>query len=140
MKIRLGRVWCDDSDSSPTFVVETAAGGGLFRIHSKDASLAPGDSCSAELSVDEVMTLGHNAWLAEERAYRLEGTSTSVTMVGWVDGVDDGGLVYFRLGVDALVMLEAVPQHLSPGTWLRVTVAAEKVTLYAFDRVAMAGS
>lgn len=126
MKVKVLRV----EDGGREALMETDAGQATLRVHSKPGTPSAGRTYSAELSVQDALVLGKNAWLAEERAYLIERRGTDLALVGLVDGVDEDGLVYLRLGSDALVMIEAAPQEIVSGSWLRVIISAEKVTLY----------
>ncbi|RLB56690.1 MAG: hypothetical protein DRJ42_02575 [Deltaproteobacteria bacterium] len=76
------------------------------------------------------MTMGLNTKPATTRRCALEDRDGRVLMTGLVDAIDLDGLVYFRLGTDCLIMLEAAPGQFEVGSWLDLDLDAASVVAY----------
>ena len=103
-------------------LVSTAAGRATLPLRTPATEIVRNMPRTAELDVDVPIVHGENAQPTAERTYRIESDSEWVTLVGVVDGIDLDGLVYLRLGSDAIVMIEAQPDQFASGDWLRVVV------------------
>lgn len=101
--------------------------GELLALSNDNRYLAPGASAGLEFDVDEALELGRNAFVTEGETYSVENVGSSIHMRGLVDGVDDDGLIYFRLGVASLTMIEAPPGAFSPGQWIRIELQERSV-------------
>ncbi len=114
---------------SPEAVVETPIGLARLRLHATRA-LTPGEVYDFEFTIDEVLVLGENAHRTDSRVFAIFEDEDSIGLRGWVDAIDDDGLIYFRLGVDSLTMIEAEPDQFEVGDWLQLVLAKECIVAY----------
>lgn len=110
--------------------VSTRAGTATILARGDTTFFEPGAVCSIEFEVDAPLQLGLNARLSSERTFALGETGNEIQMTGLVEGVDPDGLVYFRIGQDSLMMIEAPPGLFSEGCWLELTFARESIRIY----------
>jgi hypothetical protein len=128
MKIELAQV-CDGPDGVRAIVVRCRIGTAAGSTTTPLERLLVGKSYDAEIDIEYPLLLGENVWTTDERSYRLATAEATNTLVGEVDSLDDDGLVYFRLGVDALLMIEIVPVP-QRGDWLRIEVARNETRFF----------
>lgn len=104
--------------------------GELLVVSENNRYLAPGVSADLEFDVDEVLELGRNAFVTEDKTYAVENVGSSIHMRGVVERVYDHGLIDLRLDVHLDVdftMIEAPPGAFSPGQWIRVELQERSV-------------
>ncbi|MFK8000003.1 MAG: hypothetical protein AB8H86_10410 [Polyangiales bacterium] len=92
--------------------------------------VVPGASADLEFDVDEVLELGRNAFVTEDKTYAVENVGSSIHMCGQVDGVDEDGLIYLRLDVACLTMIDAPPGVFDAGQWIRVELEEQHLRAY----------
>ena len=86
------------------------------------------------VEVDFDMALDRNENVADSSTFRflISEKDGYVRLNGCVDSVDEDGLVYFRLGNDCLIMIEASLGDFSQGEWLELNCLAENLHLTKF--------
>ena len=86
---------------------------------------------SVEISLDEEPE-GFSLGIADERQNRIEQAGPAWRVTGQVDGVDDDGVIYMRIGSapdnSTLVMLEPGSEPVQEGDWIVVTTT--RISLY----------
>ena len=126
MKIRIEQL--GDTDAAERTILVRGVAGAIGGVIER-SGLSIGKSYDAELNLECPLLMNENVWTTDERAYRAAYENEHNTLVGWVDGVDDDGLVYFRLGIDALLMVEIEPVP-RVGEWLRLVVPSVETRVF----------
>ena len=91
-----------------------------------------GHSYDVELDFEGILDRGENTVASSETRFLISEREDEVVLNGSVDSVDADGLVYFRLGVDCLVMVDARAGEFSEGEWLEVSCRPEHLHLTPF--------
>lgn len=81
-----------------------------------------GANYTVELDVDGVIELGRTATVTDAGRYSLSRQGDQIFMAGLVEDVDSDGIVYFRLALDCLFMVQSCPGHATRGDWLKLTI------------------
>lgn len=127
--MQLKLISVEHNDGRPEAVVEMRIGTGRLRL-ATTPELKRSAVHHFELTIDEVLVLGKNAHRTDSRMFSFAEDGDALVLTGWVDSVDADGLIYFRLGVDSLTMIEAEPDQFAVGEWLELVLARGSVVAY----------
>jgi hypothetical protein len=89
-----------------------------------------GVSLDAELDIDDTIEKGRSAHVADQAVFSLTQDDHRTVLIGYVESVDEDGMVYFRVAEDCLLMVEAAVGVVSEGEWLRLRFENARVQLY----------
>lgn len=82
-----------------------------------------------EFDILPKLKFGNNAKIVSENTYSVKHDGKVNELRGVVDGVDEDGLIYFRLGIDCLIMVESAEETIKEGDWLSLTVNTEDLII-----------
>lgn len=87
---------------------------------------------SIEFTIDQPLMIGTNAVIMTgNKKYFVSHDGRSTEFHGKVDGVDEDGLIYFRLGFDCLMMIENEDPQIKKGDWLSITLPVEYLRVFS---------
>ena len=91
-----------------------------------------GDDVDVEFDFESALTEGVNAVLVQDAGFGIREEGTAIAISGVIDGVDQDGMLYFRLAPDALVLVEQEPQWLKEGSWVLVRLDRSELSISPF--------
>ncbi len=84
---------------------------------------------SRSYDVDDSIESGRNATLTEAERCGLSVEGEMVAIRGYIDSLDEDGMIYFRLAPDCLLMIESDDEELEEGSWLQLVFPTRDLKL-----------
>ena len=70
---------------------------------------------------------------SECQTYTIQEKNGNLRLIGTVDGIDDDGLFYFRLGISCLIMIDPTEDlTLTKGQWLELSMKPNTLKIKPF--------
>lgn len=124
MKVKVVDV--DRSDPHCVLVCFECRAGVGAAVWSEDEAPVVGNRYGVELDIDTTLTSEHKVVGGGAPTLKVDGRDVFFDV--WVDSVDPDGVIYLRLALDALVMVES-SGGIAPGDRLRFGCRARDVSL-----------
>jgi hypothetical protein len=94
--------------------------------------VAGGREYSVEFDINQKLEIGKNAKVISDKIYSIRHHDGVNEIQGMVDRVDEDGLIYFRLRLDCLIMIETEKKEFKEGDWLSLTIGLEDLIVTPF--------
>ncbi len=105
----------------------TDIGTGIGTSENNDINI--GDEYSVEFDIDKELRIGGNAKKVLGKDYFIRYSNDKNEIQGCVDGVDEDGMIYFRLSPSCLIMIESSEDEISTSDFLLLTVNVEDLKI-----------
>ena len=89
------------------------------------AEVEEGREYSIEFDVNPILKIGDNVTRISDKSFSIRHDNNLNKIQGVVAGVDEDGIIYFRLSEDCLFMIECEGEQLNEGDWLNITIGPE---------------
>jgi hypothetical protein len=80
-----------------------------------------------EQPVDQLWNTGNE----NEGQYSIALEDNSILMNGMIESVEEGGMAYFRLSQDCLIMIESGDSNVKSGDWVNLNIRHEDIEISA---------
>lgn len=81
-----------------------------------------GAQYTVELDIEQKLEIGNNVKIVSEKGCFIRYSEHENEIQGVIDGVDEDGMIYLRLSIDCLIMIESPKEHFKEGDYLLLTV------------------
>ncbi|MES2824191.1 MAG: hypothetical protein V4732_11360 [Pseudomonadota bacterium] len=83
-----------------------------------------------EFNINLPLVKGKLAFHNNDNRFLFMSNDSDVSLSGFVDSIDEDGMVSFRIGDDCLIMIESTVGHVSLNVWLRLNLNKVDFEIY----------
>lgn len=129
MKIRVKEI-VENLDKGEMVIFESPIGSAIANWKNRNQPIKNFEY-DVELDINDKIILGKTAKVSDEQIYSISMDEETVILNGIVDDIDSDGMVYFRISLDCIIMIESVDSQLHKGMWLLLEFETSNIDIYA---------